>query len=62
MVKATKENGVKNSTEWIVFCRTCNKELDRANNGNLMQALLNIHIKETGHTVLLGLEFSKDGE
>ncbi len=41
--------------EWVAYCLTCNKELDKAPNGAIMEAAAKIHKRENmGHTVLLG--------
>lgn len=41
--------------EWVVYCITCNKELNKAPNGAMMEAAARMHKKENGkHTVILG--------
>lgn len=40
----------------------CKKELDRANNGGFMEAMARLHIKETGHKVIVGYEYKMEIE
>jgi hypothetical protein len=39
---------------WIAYCTDCQKTLDFANNGTMMQAIGELHAKETDHVVICG--------
>lgn len=41
---------------WVAYCLTCNKELDKAPNGAIMEAAAKRHKRDNiGHTVILGI-------
>lgn len=39
---------------WVVYCPACQKEIDKAPNGALMEAVAKSHADGNGHQVILG--------
>ena len=46
--------------KWIAYCEKCNKRLKVANNGDMIEAYAEIHIEETGHTVIIGYDLVEE--
>lgn len=44
---------------WTVYCFDCEKVIDKAVNGALMEAAAKIHAYKTGHRVILGNVFKR---
>ena len=44
---------------WIAYCFECRKEIDRALNGQMVEAQAQIHNETTGHLVIVGYEVNK---
>ncbi len=42
--------------EWVAFCTVCHVGIGRAKSGTWVEARARLHAKETGHTVIIGLE------
>lgn len=46
--------------EWVVYCMSCKEELARAPNGIMMNALGELHVRDTNHKVLVGYEAKEE--
>ena len=58
--KIKKEVAVEREAEslvWTIYCLDCEKVIDKAVNGALMEAGAKIHTVTTGHKVILGNVF-----
>ena len=42
--------------DWIVYCTSCKKEIDRMKNGPMADAYARLHIEQTGHKVIVGYD------
>ena len=42
------------SKSWKGYCVNCKKVIDEANNGQVIEAVAERHIRETGHEIIVG--------
>jgi hypothetical protein len=48
--------------EWVAYCITCSKELERCPNGNFAEAAARHHRRTNwGHFIIIGYEYEPPG-